>query len=112
MQIDQIIPALDQFIEMLKQSSIYKSYETQKERLSQNPELKQKVDAVRERNYLYNKRMDGNQLFEESDQLLRDVEELQRDSGVHEFMEAELAYCKMVQDIMEYLEQNLFADFE
>lgn len=108
---DQILPALDEFIAILKKSEIYQNYEEQKNRLSQNPELKRKVDEFREKNYLYNKRMDGYQLFEESDQLVSEMEELRRDSQVHEFLKVELAYCKMIQDIREYLVENMFADF-
>lgn len=108
---DQILPALDEFLAVLKQSETYQNYEIQKERLSQNPELKKKVDEIREKNYLYQKRMDSNQLFEESDHLVREMEELRRDPQVHEFLKVELAYCKMIQDIREYLLENMFADF-
>ncbi|MBR1691450.1 MAG: YlbF family regulator [Lachnospiraceae bacterium] len=109
---DEIKAELDKFVATLKRSELYRNYERQKKLLSQNPELKQKVDSLRQKNFHFRMGANEDQIFEESDWILREMEEVRRDPQVHEFLKAELAYCKMIQDIREYFSRAMFVDFE
>lgn len=104
--------ALDEFIDCIKKSETYKVYETQKQNLKMYPELKQKVDEYREKNYIFQQRSSAEEIFEESDHFLRELEELRKDSRVDEFLKAELAYCRMVQKIEDYLLKAVAVDFD
>lgn len=109
---EQMTIALDEFLRQVKDSETYKAYETQKQNLKQNPELKQKVDEYREKNYIFQQRSSADEIFEESDRYINELEELRKDSRVHEFLKAEVAYCRMVQKIEDYILQTLAVDFD
>lgn len=109
---DHVKQALDDFIDQVKASETYKVYETQKRNLKQNPELKQKVDEYREQEYIFQQRSSGDEIFEESDQHVRKMEEICENPGVREFLKAEVAYCRMVQKIEDYILKTLAVDFD
>lgn len=109
---EEMKEAMQQFIAALKDTETYKNYERYKNLLSQNPELKQKVDSYREKNFLFQRNCNGDVIFEESDRLLREMEEIRKDPLVHEFLKDELAYCKMIQKIKDYFLETISVDFD
>lgn len=109
---DEMKDAMRQFLAALKETETYKNYERYKELLSQNPELKQKVDSYREKNYVFQQRCNGDVIFEEADNLLREMAELEKEPLVHEFLRNELAYCKMIQNIKDYFLNAISVDFD
>lgn len=109
---EEMKDAMQQFLVALKETETYKNYDRYKELLAKNPELKQKVDAYREKNYVFQQRCNGDVIFEESDNLLRELEEIRKDPLVHEFLKDELAYCKMIQHIKDYFLNTISVDFD
>ena len=109
---EEMRDAMQQFLIALKDTETYRNYERYKELLTMNPELKQKVDAYREKNFVFQQRCNGDVIFEEVDHLMKEMEELRRDPLVHEFMKDELAYCKMIQNIRDYFLNAISVDFD
>ena len=109
---EEMQEAMQHFLAALRETETYKNYQRYKELLSKNPELKQKVDAYREKNFVFQQRCNGDVIFEEADNFIREMEELRKDPLVHEFMKDELAYCKMIQHIEEYFLNAISVDFD
>ena len=109
---EELREAMQQFLTALKETETYRNYERYKELLTKNPDLKQKVDAYREKNFVFQQCCDGDVIFEETDHLIREMEELRRDPLVHEFLKDELAYCKMIQNIRDYFLNAMSVDFD
>lgn len=109
---EEMKDAMQQFLVSLRETETYRNYERYKELLTMNPELKQKVDAYREKNFVFQQQCNGDVIFEEVDRLLSEMEELRRDPLVHEFLKDEVAYCKMIQNIRDYFLNAISVDFD
>ena len=90
--------AVEEFIQRIKETQEYRDYQIQKVNIEQIPELKQQVDEFRERNFEIQSESDGDILFDEIDQFESEFEGLLKDTKVNDFLESELAYCRMIQD--------------
>lgn len=91
--------AANQLIDEILASEYYKAYETQKERMKGKPELRDKINEFRERNFQLQNLEDSDELFDEVDKLEREYELFSSDPIVGLFLEAELNFCRMIQDI-------------
>lgn len=109
---EQVDKALEDFIKAIKYTKIYTEYEEQKEHIKNYPDLKQRIDEFRERNYLLHNSGDTSNLFEEMDRFHEEYEQFQEIPMVHDFLEKELAYCRMLQYINEKVVWAFEADFE
>lgn len=90
--------AVEEFILRIKETQEYRDYQIQKDSIEQIPELKKQVDEFRERNFEIQSYTDGERLFDEIDRFESEFEGLLRDTKVYDFLESELAYCRMIQD--------------
>ncbi|MBE5883584.1 MAG: YlbF family regulator [Lachnospiraceae bacterium] len=89
--------AMNHLIEVIKESEIYQEYVTQLERVKQQPDLKQQIDDFRERNYVL--QTSGEAAFDKIEQFEREYEDFRENPYVSDFLAAELAFCRMMQDI-------------
>ena len=83
----------------LYESEICQKYFEQKERMKQYPELKVQIDEFRKRNYKLQNEADSATLFDEIDRFEREYEEFRENPLVSQYLEAELAFCRMYQEI-------------
>ena len=111
-ELEEMKDAMQQFLIALKETETYRNYERYKELLIMNPDLKKRVDAYREKNFVFQQQCNEDVIFEEVDHLVNEMEELRRDPLVHEFLKDELAYCKMVQNIRDYFLNAISVDFD
>ena len=101
--------AIDNFIGFLKDSDIYKEYRSALEELNKDPELKRRVDDFRQRNYNFQQSEDIN--LNEYDQFRSEMVGFRAsDQRVDAFLDAELALCRMIQDVSYRITEAL--DFE
>ncbi len=82
-------------MDRLRECSEYKHYLEQKERIRRFPELKNSIYRLREINTLIQEVTDP----ETEENLRTEYEELCADARIHDFMQAELDYCRMFQEI-------------
>ena len=88
---------VEQLIEAILDSEIYREYDAQRNRVNQYPELKAQIDEFRKRNFLLQKSADN--AFEKIEQFEKEYEDFRENPMVSEFLAAELAFCRMMQDI-------------
>lgn len=89
--------AVEQLTEAILDSEIYREYKTQLNRVKQYPELKVRIDEFRKRNFLLQRSEDN--AFEKIEQFEKEYADFRENPMVSEFLAAELAFCRMMQDI-------------
>lgn len=90
---------VDTLICMIKESRTFKEYERTKELLKQDAELKSKVDAYRAENYKLQNMEDDGHLGERIERFASDNAYLTDQVVVRQFLDAELALCRLLQEI-------------
>ena len=96
---EQITSKVDELISEIKQGDIYQNYIKALSTISENEELKAKVDALREKNFYFQREGNPESMFEESSRLEEEFQELRRQPIVNEYLDTELALCKMLRRI-------------
>ena len=108
----EIQKQLDDFIVELKNTQVYRDYEEQLQKLSEQPELKQRVDDFRRRNYEIQTRAYEEHIFDEMERFQRESEHLRDIPIVHDFLAAELALCRMIQKVTATIVEAVSEDFD
>ncbi|MBQ8198457.1 MAG: YlbF family regulator [Lachnospiraceae bacterium] len=103
---------LDEFIVKLKDTKVYREYEIQKNKIKELPELKQRVDDFRRRNYELQTRNYPENIYDEMERFQRDNEAFQAIPQVRDFLQAELALCRMIQKVTTSIVEAVSEDFE
>lgn len=102
--------ATKSFIEEIRKSEIYREYDFQKEKLKKQPELFAMVAEYRQRNFVLQTETPGEELLDKLDAFEREYEEFRANPFVDDFLEAELAFCRMMQEVNVLITAEL--DFE
>lgn len=89
--------ALDRLAAAILHSSEYREYDEQRRRLNENPELKAQVDEYRKRNFQLQTSADN--AFEKLEQFQREYSDFRENQQVSDFLAAELAFCRLMQEI-------------
>ena len=87
------------FTEALKNSREYLEYRESAKEVENNPELKQKLSDYRLMNYNLQQEIDPGVVEQETEELERIYEELERNPVASRFLDAEMTFCRMMQDI-------------
>ena len=102
----------EKFVEKIRQPKVCQEYFMQKEQVKQYPGLKQRIDDYRKKNYRLQNEMDSDALFDEIDRFEREYEDFRKNPVVSDFLAAELAFCRMCQEITEKISIALAEDFD
>ena len=97
-------------IEAVKRSNTYKEYDRCRIALKSDPALMQRVDKYREENYRLQTQDDDGTLQDRIDKFAKDNMELSEMPRVRAFLDAELALCRMLQEITDRVIRAI--DFE
>ena len=74
--------------------------------------LKKQIDEFRYRNYKLQNETEADRLFDETDCFEREYEEFRKNPIVSDFLAAELAFCRMYQEIQSVLGEAFAKDFD
>lgn len=105
-----VLEATGRFVEEIKKSNIYKEYNIQKEKLKRHPELFKRVGEYRQKNFALQTDTQADELFDKIDEFEREYEQFCDNPLVDDFLRAELAFCRMMQEINGRMMMEL--DFE
>lgn len=101
----------EDFVQEIMKTEIYKEYDFQKRKLKEQPELFEKVREFRQKNFaMQTADAQGDELLEKLETFEREVEKLRDDPVVDRFLSAELAFCRMMQEVNVLIMAGL--DFE
>ena len=96
---DKVTESTKALMEAVISSKAYERYENVKKELAGQPELKKQIQDFRKRNYLLQNQPDSERLLQEMEALEREYEGFRKNPLVHEYLEAELRICRMIQRI-------------
>lgn len=102
--------AVNEFVDCVKESEIYRKYMQERKRLELFPDLKQRIDEYRKNLYELQNSEDGDKLFDEVEQLEAEGTSLRDNRLVSDFLAAELAFCRMMQEIYTWITAELEFD--
>lgn len=106
----EIIKAAREFADKIMTSDTYKEYLCQREKIKKEPELYARVNEFRQRNFELQNGMDGEELLERLEEFEREYEVFRENPLVDNFLNAELAFCRMMQEVYVLLADEV--DFE
>lgn len=102
--------AAGKFVKAVKDTDAYKGYCYQLEKIKKSPELFEKVNEFRQRNYEIQNTTQVNDLFDKMDAFEKEYEKFRENPIVNDFLQAELAFCRLMQEINIMITEGL--DFE
>lgn len=93
----KIDSALENLIAAIMDSEEYREYDMQRNRVKQFPELKALADDFRKRIFVLQSSDDN--AFDQFDQVEKEYAEVTENAVIHDFLTAELAFCRMMQEL-------------
>ena len=106
----EVQKALEQLAQAIKDSDIYREYRRQSEKGDNTGDMREKFDEYRVRNFELQNSVQTEDLLDKLDAFEREYEKFREDPLVEEFLDAELAFCRMMQEIDVKLAEAM--DFE
>ncbi len=106
----EIIKAARDFADKIMTSETYREYFYQREKVKKQPELYEKVNEFRQRNFDLQNETDGEDMLDRMEAFEREYEKFREDPLVDDFLRAELAFCRMMQEVYVLLADEI--DFE
>lgn len=106
----EILEAARRFADQIMTSDIYRDYLHQREKIVKQPALYEKVNEFRQRNFVLQNAPESEDLYERLEAFAEEYERFRENPIVDDFLAAELAVCRMMQDIYGVLAEQL--DFE
>ena len=103
--------AISQFLNELQESSAFRDYKYQKERVKKVPGLKERINDFRKKRFEFQK-YEGEDLFEKIDEFQREYQTFKEEPMVREYLAAELEICRLVQDIYGAIDELVDIDME
>lgn len=95
-----VTKATENFIQEIMKTDIYKEYDYQKRKLKEYPELFEKVREFRQKNFaMQTADTQGDELLDKLEAFERETEKLRENPMVEHFLSAELAFCRMMQEV-------------
>ena len=105
---ENVNQAVEQMVQAIRNTDAYLEYQKQLARVKEQPELKRQIDEFRTRNFELQTSKDTN--FDKLDQFTRENEAFRENPLVSDFLAAEVAFCRMMQEIDVKLAEAM--DFE
>jgi len=99
-----------EYVKAIKNTTVYKKYCEQLERLKKYPQQYERVNEFRRRNFEIQNTAGQDELFDKMDAFEQEFEKFREDPVVDDFLRAELAFCRMMQEINLYITEAV--DFE
>ena len=93
---ENVNQAVEQMVQAIRNTDAYLEYQKQLARVKEQPELKRQIDEFRTRNFELQTSKDTN--FDKLDQFTRENEAFRENPLVSDFLAAELAFCRMMQE--------------
>lgn len=102
----EVIRCTKELVNAMLGSEEYKTYLQYEEELNHKPELRARINEFRSRNFHLQKQ-EGVDLYDAVDHLEREYEHLRRDTFANGYLEAELAVCRMMQNVQNSIVESM-----
>ena len=95
----EVQEALGQLAQAIRDSEIYREYRRQSERVDNAGNMREQIDEYSIRNFELQNSAYTEDLRDKMEAFEREYEKVREDPLVEEFLDAELAFCRMMQEI-------------
>ena len=102
---ENVNQAVEQMVQAIRNTDAYLEYRKQLARVKEQPDLKRQIDDFRTRNFELQTNKDTN--FDKIDQFTRENEAFRENPLVSDILAAELAFCRMMQEIGLYVTDQM-----
>lgn len=106
----EIMEATKKFAAIIQESDTYKEYYYQREKVKKQPELYDRVNEFRQKNFDLQNESDSEDLFDRMEVFEQEYAKFRENPLVDDFLRAELAFCRMMQEVEIVLAAEI--DFE
>lgn len=106
----EIIEAARDFADKIMTPDAYREYLYQREKIKKQPEIYEKVNEFRQRNFDLQNETDSEDMLDRMEAFEREYEKFRENPLVDDFLQAELAFCRMMQEVYVLLADEI--DFE
>ena len=106
----EILEEARRFADQIVASDTYNEYQHQMEKIKKQPALYEKVNEFRQRSFDLQNAPESDDLFERLEAFEEEYERFRENPIVTDFLTAELAVCRMMQDIYRVLAEQM--DFD
>ena len=96
---DEISMEIEKLLDAVYRSDEYQEYQKQAAQLEADPELKARVMRFRGDNFRLQNKDDRDTLLRDAEQLSRESAELRQNPEVNAYLDAELALCRLIQQV-------------
>ena len=96
-EMDEIKEYTVQLSAALRGSEAYKAFREVSRKVSEEPQLRQRLDEFRKKNYLLQNGSNAYDLFDDVQNLEREYEDMRKNPVIQEYLEAELQICRIIQ---------------
>lgn len=110
LEMEEIKDATKKFADYIQQSNTYKEYLYQRERIKKQPALYDRVNEYRQKNFDLQNETDSEDLLERMEAFEREYADIHESPMVEDFLNAEIAFCRLMQEINVLLTAEI--DFE
>lgn len=98
------------FVDKLHDTDTYRKYCYERDRIKQHPDLYAEVNEYRRKTFELQNNTDQDKLFDALDAYEKEYEKFRENPIVEGFLKAELAYCRLMQELNDIIMDHL--DFE
>lgn len=84
---------------VIRNTDVAKHYDEVRNKVMEDSQLAYQIDEFRKQNYKMQTQTFPDQMMDSSDHFAKEHEKFRENPLVQEFLEAELAYCRMLQEI-------------
>lgn len=102
---ENVNQAVEQMVQAIRNTDAYLEYQKQLARVKEQSELKRQIDEFRTRNFELQTSKDTN--FDKLDQFTGENDAFRENPLVSDFLAAELAFCRMMQEIGLYVTDQM-----
>ncbi|MCR4787041.1 MAG: YlbF family regulator [Lachnospiraceae bacterium] len=96
-----------EFLEKLKTTDVYLNYVEQVKKINNYPDLLRQINEYRDESFMIQNKYEGEELYDKTDELSQRYEKFLEIPVVDDFMSAELALVRTMQDINMYIVEGL-----
>ncbi|MDO4601672.1 MAG: YlbF family regulator [Eubacteriales bacterium] len=104
---NKIEESVEMLLQVIRGSEVYMDYKKQEEKIMANPELLERVNQFRVKNYRLQKEAESQGLFRVADSIAKESSQLRKIPEVNAYLDAELALCKLLQKIGRTLTEGI-----
>lgn len=96
---EELFLSVKNLVDTIKNTDEYKEFQFQKDKINKFPELKDRIDEFRKKNYELQNSGQSVNLMEDAERLQMENADLFENPLSADFLQAELDFCRMMQDV-------------